>query len=268
MKYPALFFLIFFSHLVLAQDNRPDAESILSIDGPVTIELEGEEEEEVYEIPKKKRKKNVFYGHKTKKRFTRSGYGNRVTTELFHVLKEFQMPETLVRDIYWFDYKRNEVRVGGTIDERNGAILHGPYSKEQNGVILEEGIFFMGLKHGRWIKKDRDDILIDKEKYYKGWPKESLVVYYDTDRKQMKEIIPIEYGEKEGNYFYFHKNGKVAVRGEFKWDERIGDWYEYYPSGQRKKLVRYGKDPYDNQYKPFILTEWNKKGQVVYHKRD
>jgi antitoxin component YwqK of YwqJK toxin-antitoxin module len=271
MRNFALLFLVlaFFHNSAWAQDERSEAESILSIDGPVTIELDGEDaEEEEYDIPEKKRKKNVFYGLKTKKRFTKSGYGNRVVLELFHVLKDFQLPETLVRDIYWFDYNRNEIRVGGNINEDNGAILHGPYTKEKNGVVIEEGIFYMGLKHGRWLKKNENNILLDKAKYYKGWPKESLVKYYDRDREQMQEIIPIEYGEKEGNYFFFHKNGKVAVRGEYKWDERIGEWYEFYPTGQRKKLIRYSKEPFNDDQKPFIMREWNPKGQVVYENKN
>lgn len=262
-------FVIFCALGAYAQGND-EVESILSIDGPITIELEGEDEKEIYEIPEKKKKKNVFFGLKTKKRFTKKGYGNRQTLELFYVLKEFQLPETLVRDVYWYDYKRGEIRITTTreVDQRNGAILHGPYTKEMNGVIVEEGIFFMGLKHGRWLRKNTEEILLDKSKYYKGWPKESLVKYYDADRNQMKEIIPVEYGEKEGNYFYFHENGKVAVQGNYKWDQRIGDWYEYYPSGLRKKAVRYQKQPYSEIFTPYILTEWNKKGKVVYQARN
>lgn len=254
---------------LVAQGEEPEAESILSIDGPVTIELEGDDEEEEEVETKKKRKKNVFYGLKTRKRFTRQGDGNRQIIELFHVLKDFELPETLVRDIYYYDDKRGEVRVApaSKIDPRNAAILHGPYTKEKNGVIIEEGIFWKGLKHGRWLIKDQNNILLDKEKYYKGWPKESLVKYYDRDQEKMMEIIPIEYGEKEGNYYMFHENGRIAVRGEFKWDQRVGEWYEYYPTGGRKKVIIYSKDPFDDSFRPFIMREWNKKGQVVYESR-
>lgn len=263
-----LFFTVILVFPAFSQEEEQEVHSILSIDGPVTIELEGEDEtDENVDVPEKKRKRNVFYDLKTRKRFTKKGYGNRVTIELFHVLKDFQIPETLVRDIYWYDYKRNEIRVGGKIEERNSEILHGPYKKMQNGNVIEEGIFYMGLKHGRWTKYDKDYILVDKSKYYKGWPKHSLVKYYDIENQKMKEIIPIEYGEKEGNYYYFHPNGKIAVKGEYKWGQRIGDWYEYYPSGKRKKIIRYGKDPYDDKFKPYILREWNQQGKVVFENR-
>lgn len=268
LKYLSFFLITAFSLPVFAQEEEKEVHSILSIDGPATIELEGkDEEDEDYEVPEKKRKKNVFYGFKTRKRFTKSGYGPRQTIELFRILKDFQLPETLVRDIYWYDYKKNEIRVGGKIDERNAGILHGPYKKVKNNQVIEEGIFYMGLKHGRWTKYNDDFILLDKAKYYKGWPKESLVKYYDIEKEKMKEIIPVEYGEKEGNYFYFHPNGIVAVKGEYKWDQKVGDWYEYYPSGKRKKVIRYGNEPYDSNFKPYILREWNDKGRVVYENR-
>jgi len=31
------------------------------------------------------------------------------------------------------------------------------------------------------------------------------------ERKKLKEIIPIEYGERDGYYYLFHENGQVAV---------------------------------------------------------
>ena len=83
----------------------------------------------------------------------------------------------------------------------------------------------------------------------------------------MKEIIPIEYGEKEGYYYYFHNNGRKAVEGEFHWDEPVGDWVEYYATGRRKKVVRYSKDPHDDEYRPFTWKEWNRKGKLIYQKR-
>ena len=134
-------------------------------------------------------------------------------------------------------------------------------------TILEEGIFFKGARHGRWMRYTREGLLDDKEKYYKGWPKESMISYYDTDRKKVKELIPVEYGEREGNYFMFHENGLLAVQGEYRFNHRVGDWVENYPNGKRKKLISYGKDPFDKDYKPFIRKEWDENGKEVYSSR-
>ncbi|MDX1628534.1 MAG: hypothetical protein R3345_07530, partial [Fulvivirga sp.] len=100
-------FLILISgigQIAVAQIADPESrDEMFTIDTPVTIELEDdeEEEEEYLEPKKKKRKKNVFYGLKTKKRFSKEGYGDKVTYELFHVLKEHVEPDPYVRDIYW-----------------------------------------------------------------------------------------------------------------------------------------------------------------------
>ncbi|MTI21943.1 hypothetical protein E1176_13000 [Fulvivirga sp. RKSG066] len=242
---------------------------MFTIDTPITIELDdNEEEEDDFVKPKeKKRKKKVFYGLKTKKRYTKEGYGEKTTVELFYVLKEPLPLDPYVRDIYWLDYRRGAIRKGGKFDPKHGAILHGPYEKRRGDQTLEEGIFYKGMKHGRWVSYDKDNLLVDKEKYYKGWPKESLVSYYGTERDKMKEIVPIEYQEKEGNYYYFHENGRVAVKGEFKWDQKVGDWIEYYTTGRRKKIIRYSKDPFDDEFRPYIWKEWTPKGQLVYESR-
>ncbi len=214
---------------------------------------------------KKKPKRKTFYGIKTRKSYTRKGFGDKTTIELFYVLKKPDKPTQFVRDIYWYDYTRREVRRTGNFDPKKGVLLHGPYKKLQGNVVLEEGIFYKGAKHGRWMKFDRQDILDDKEKYYKGWPKESLVTYYDpVEHTKVKEMIPVEIDEREGFYFLFHENGTIAVTGEYKWDQRVGDWIENYPNGKRKKIVAYPTEPFDKTAKPFVRKEWDEKGREIY----
>lgn len=214
---------------------------------------------------KKKPKRNTYYGIKVRRSYTRKGQADRVTIELFNVLKKPDNPTSFVRDIYWYDYTRREVRKTGTFDPRKGALLHGPYKKMMGTVTLEEGIFYKGAKHGRWMKYDRNDVLDDKEKYYKGWPKESLVTYYDAvEHKKVKEMIPIEIDEREGFYYLFHENGNIAVTGEYKWDQKVGDWIENYPNGKRKKILSYPKEPFDKEAKPFVKKEWDEKGREIF----
>ncbi len=241
-----------------------EADKLFTIDTPASLEFT--REEEPLTTPKKKKpKKNVFYGVKTRKGFTRRGTGERVTYELFHYLKVPETPQTLVRDIYYYDFTRREIVRTSRFDPKKGVLVHGPYQKIQNGALIESGIFYKGLKHGRWMKYSRDSVLIDKEKYFMGWPKESLISYWDpVERKKPKEIIPIEYGQREGNYYLFHENGRVAVTGEYKWNEKIGDWYEFYPNGNRKRVIAYQKEPFQKNFTPYIKTEWNERGQEIY----
>jgi antitoxin component YwqK of YwqJK toxin-antitoxin module len=265
-----IFFLIAVSTVSFAQDKTGEQEEPqdkqFTVDTPVTLDFDKEEKEEP-EKKKKKPKKKVFYGIKTKKGFTRKGYGDKVTYELFFFLKRPELPQTFVRDVYWFNFKRKEIvkTAPSSFDPRIGVLVHGPYKKTQNNVVLEEGIFYKGTRHGRWLRYNRDSVLTDKEKYFRGWPRESLVSYYDpNERKKMKEITPIEFGEKEGFYYRFYETGHVAVMGEYHWDQRIGDWTEYYPNNKRKKILTYPKDAFDKEVRPYIKIEWNDKGKEIY----
>lgn len=257
------FILIICSGRLFAQEEEQPDERF-TVDTPVSLDF-SQEEEPVNTDKKKKPKKKVFYGVKTRKGFTKKGVGNRVTYELFYYLKKSEQPQTFARDIYWFDFTRKEIRKTSKFDPAKGVLLHGPYERKQGDAILEKGIFYKGTKHGRWMKYTRDSVLTDKEKYYKGWPKESIVRYYDpTERKKMKEILPIEFGEKEGYYYRFHENGKIAVAGEYQWDQRVGDWVENYPDGKRKRIITYPKEAFDDKIRPFIKVEWNSQGKEIY----
>ena len=280
-KYPLLLLLCGFLFIripAFAQEKENEEDSLFRqeelnpiTDAPLTIDLDAEmeeEEEEDEKDKKKKRKKNVFYDLKTKKGYTKAGFGNNITIEIFHYLKEYKEPDPYVRDIYWYDFKSKRVRISGTIDKEYAGILHGPYKKIRNDKVVEEGIFYIGTKHGRWTSYGKMYdyyVLTDKNKYYKGWPKESKVSYYDREREKLKEVIPIEHDKKEGNYYYFHDNGLVGVQGEYKNDVKVGKWIEYYQFRRRKKReVQYRNDPYNENFTPYIIKEWNEDGELIY----
>ncbi len=266
MRYITLFLLAFLTYKVaLSQDESESAiDQRFTVDTPVSLDFK-KEEEPVNTRKKKKPKKKVFYGIKTRKGFTKKGFGDRVAYELFYYLKTPEKPQTFVRDIYWYDFTRREIRKTSSFDPAKGVLLHGPYEKKMGDILLEKGIFYKGTKHGRWMEYKRDSSLTDKEKYYKGWPKESLVSYYDPDtRAKMKDITPIEFGEKEGFYYMFFENGKIAVMGEYQWNQRVGDWIENYPDGKRKRIISYPKEAFDKNGRPYIRLEWDTKGKESY----
>jgi antitoxin component YwqK of YwqJK toxin-antitoxin module len=248
-----------------------NTEESFTTDKPLTIDFEEEKKEEE-EVPEKKRKKNVFYDLKTRKGFTKSGYGAAEKIQLFHLLREWQDPDPYVRDIHWYEYKSKTVKVGGNPTPDKGMLLHGPYKVLKDDQVVEEGIFYLGAKHGRWTtyRKMYDYYVLDnKEKYFKGWPKESEVVYYSDKAKSLQEVIPVEYGKKEGNYFYFFEDGRLAVKGEYRFDEKVGMWTEYYPGPKqrRKRVVQYPPTPWEEKHTPYILQEWDKEGKLIYEAR-
>ena len=252
---------------LLAQEETLDNLFKVDYDTPLTIDLEEEEEEEIV-TKKKKVKPNFFFGSKTKKRSTRHGYGREMVMELFNVLKVYQEPSEFARDFYWYDYKKKRIVNSLKVDAKNAAVMHGPYKKEKGDQVIEEGYFYRGMKHKRWMRYNSHDILQDKKYYWKGWPMESQLSYYDFERTKLREVIPIHFGEKNGAYWAFHANGEMAVRGQFKFDNRIGTWREYYPNRRVKREVLYPEDPFDFDHKVVILREWDTSGKVIYDRKD
>ncbi len=266
--------LTFWHTPVLAQDDEVEEEPFtldVAYDTPLTIDLEAEEEEPTVEPKKKKRKKKVFYGIKTKRGFVKTSRGRNVILEFFYYIKDFEEPDPYVRDIYWYSFKKKQIIKSRKIDKKYGVLLHGPYQKKLGDEqILEEGIFYKGMKHARWMRLDKKDILLDKEKYYKGWPRESLVAYWDDDRQKLKEIIPVEFGEREGYYYYFHENGRIGAMGEYKFGQKVGVWTEYYEgSRRRKRQIQYKnpETPFAKGFKPFVMKEWDERGRVIYDRK-
>ena len=242
-------------------------------DMPLTLDMEreielSEEAKEARKRAEKRRKRKVVYGIKTKKSFARRGVGEKAQIEIFHYLKEPMPVDPYAPEIWWFDFKRKRVRNTGYKPGPKAAILHGPYKMLIGEQVVKEGIFYKGTKHGRWTTYNRADILLDKRKFYKGWPKESKVRYYDEKQVKLKEVVPIVYGKKQGMYYYFHENGTVAVKGAYEEDVKVGKWVEYYPfMNRRKKEIQYPSDPYDESYQPFISREWDRRNRLIYESK-
>ena len=216
----------------------------------------------------KKQKKNFYFGKKTKKGFTKSNNGQRILYENFHYIKDVDKIDPYVRDVYWFNKKKKKIIKTKRITEDN-FLLHGPYIKKIGDNIIEKGAYINGLKHGRWVRLNRSNILQDKEEYFLGWPKYSKKSFWDYSKKKLKEIIPIQYGEKDGYYYAFHKNGNLAVKGEYLFDQKIGVWSEYFTDkGKKKREISFPKEPFEENYLPVITKEWNINGKLIYNRQN
>lgn len=258
--------LLLFGFPAISQDESLESIFKVDYDTPLTLELEAENDEAKQPVAKKKKKikKNVFFGLKTRKGYTRTGFGDDVVYEIFYVLKEYQDPPAYTQDFYWFDYKKKKIINSLKVDKNNAGVMHGPYKKMLGELIIEEGWYYKGMKHRRWVRFNRHDILQDKNYWWKGWPQESRMAYYDFKKTKLKEVIPVHYGEKEGEYWAFHEDGSIAVRGEYKHDHKIGVWREYYDDRRVKREVVYPEDPFNFEFDPYIAREWDSKGVLIY----
>ncbi len=254
-----------------AQETTPETiDDIFKVnyDTPLTLDLESNQEEQIEPVKQKKKrvKKNVFFGIKTRKGYTRDLIRGEVVYEIFHVMRNYEAPPEYARDFYWYDYKKRKIVNSLRVNEANAGVIHGPYKKMIGDQVLEEGWFYKGMKHKRWVKFNKYDILQDKAYWWKGWPQESLLAYYDFQKTKLREVIPMHYGERNGDYWAFHENGSLAARGKYKFDHKVGLWKEYYDGRRVKREVRYPDDPFDVNFKPHILKEWNIAGKVIYDK--
>lgn len=265
--------------------------------------------EEDYESPKefkeKRKKRRVYYGFKTKKAFTKSGQGTQQTVEIFHYLKVWQEPNEFVKDIYWFDIRKMKIVKSRKYDPEYSKILHGPYKKMLGGIVIEEGIYYVGTKHGRWmeydkpkdfkfrsgdkdktIKEDGEKYLIpgsdtvinyqllkSKEKYNRGWSKYAELKYYDSEKLKLKEVLPYDKDKKlNGDYYSYFSNGRIRLRGELIDGKRVGTWVEYQTIGSRVRRlseIKYPNFPEEEEPKGELLKLWDDKdGSLIYDPKD
>ncbi|MFY0598279.1 MAG: hypothetical protein JXR03_01325 [Cyclobacteriaceae bacterium] len=267
--------LVFISTGLWAQDVETlDDLFETQYETPLTLDLNNRKEEtdefdkDVIKKKKKKVNKKIYHGIKTKRGFAKTGFGERTVSELFHMLKDkdYVDPDPYARDFYWYDFKKKKIVNSTRVKKGYAGVLHGHYVKKIGDQILEEGHFYKGQKHGRWIRLNRHDILQEKEIFWKGWTQQSKLAYYDFNRTQLKEVIPIHFGEKEGEYFAYHQNGKLAVIGHYKFDQKVGIWREYYPNAKVKREIKYPLEPFAKDYHPVIIKEWDKEGHIIYNR--
>ena len=206
-----------------------------------------------------------YEGFPVEKQLIRQGSGSRRTFFEFYTLKQFQQPNPYQRNIFWYDTKTDRIIPALARDHQTNKILHGPYTKFLEQNVVEEGFYYLGAKHGRWEKYDKDFNLLDKEKYEKGFFAESKITFYDEKQTKIKEVLPKNYGKITGEYYFFNESGTLAEQGMMDDSVKIGQWIEYFPLGnKRKKETQYGKDCYDKSFEPYVLREYDEKGKLIF----
>lgn len=219
---------------------------------------------------KHKLSKTEYEGLSMVKAITKFGSGDRTIIEEFFVLRDNDAakPFPYVREV--FKYYQKSGRVSSSIiKDEGGLLLHGPYKRYQNDLLVEEGYYFAGMKDGRWEKYDTKFMLVDKTRWHRGVPADSRLTYFDSTHHKIKEIIPIEYGKVKGTYMAFHENGTLAEEGKYDNGVKVGRWTEFYPINpngrrMRRKLTQYASDQWDTEFEPYTITEWDEKGKVTF----
>ena len=212
-------------------------------------------------------KKNVYYGEKTKRQWIVSEVQGRTQIEEFYILKEPAEVNFYVPFVGVFDKDRQQIISVRNRSAMTENVLHGPYKRMINEKVVEEGMYFFGTKHERWLSLSLQQKLNNKEHFFKGWYRDSEISYYDPDTKtKVKEVIPYQYGKKEGMYYYFYENGQLAVRGFYAFDKKVGIWEEFHNTNRVsiKKEIQFAPDPFQKYFRAYIRKEWDKFANPIY----
>lgn len=227
---------------------------------------------------KKKGKRNEYHGSKIKKGFVKKTRGKTTVVEKFSYLPDFEKPPKLINYKTYFLKKKQKIVTTDKKDMAGAVLLHGKYTKTEmrkdrsgkvNKVVLDEGYYYRGVKNGRWLKYNRDYVLIDKREYKKGFPADSKISYYDDKKKKLKEILPMHNGYYDGNYFLFYPNGRIKEQGKYQEGYKIGKWREFYDAKvyQRMRDTQYPEKPFQDNTQPYIIREWDTKGKLLIDNR-
>ena len=273
--YSILLLTLFFQSALFAQskEKKTDPDSTGVVDSsllPTTMPLllfDDSKEKEEKKEKKKKARKNIWFGIKTQKGFIRNNIRGQQIYEFFNYTDLERKLDPYIRDVYWFDPKDRGIKKEG-FAKGKGYLLHGPYERRVNDVVVESGMYYYGTKHKTWMLFDSKNVLQDKDHFTEGWPRESKITYYNRSTQTVEEITPIQYGLEEGNYFYFYEDRQIAVTGEFQYGEKVGLWTEYWDTNNsktiRKREIQYPETPFADNFKPYIRAEWDKDGNLVY----
>lgn len=209
-----------------------------------------------------------YEGITVEKKVLKRGSGTRLRyTEFYVSKKNTETPNPYIKSIYWFDEKRQRVVEALIRDRATNKLMHGPYKDYLGEVLVEEGYYYLGTKHGIWAKYDKDFNLSDKTTFNKGFLDGSVISFYDLDSTKIKEVIPNWYGKQSGEYFMFHENGTLAIQGQMDNGVKVGKWVEYYATGnRRKKEMQYGLDCFDTM-EAYVIREYDESGKMTYEKK-
>jgi antitoxin component YwqK of YwqJK toxin-antitoxin module len=190
--------------------------------------------------------------------------GKRVIVEKFYFLKDEKTTPAYTTEAYYFDPKKQKIVRTTKFKAESGYLLHGLYTKKINDLVTEEGYFYKGVKDAKWEKYGRDTLLTDKRYFDKGFLQESEVEYFDKNKKVLKQLVSIHNGFKEGEYFLYYQSGRLAVKGQYQDDVKIGVWYEYFDQVKfaRKREIKYQDEAYEKA-DSLVLREWDVKGKLL-----
>jgi len=214
---------------------------------------------------KRKKKKKEFLGYQVKKGFTKTGSGKNATIETFYYLPKYVEPSQYAPAKYYYSIRRKRIYRGTPQKVSDARIPHGPYKKVIGKQVVTEGYFYLGTRHLRWETYNRNNILLTKTHYEKGFQRDAIINYYDAAKTKIKEVVPYADGKLDGEYVSFLANGLKAWEGQYEKGKKVGVWIEYWDFRNRKHFeYQYPESADAEEFKPYLLREYDRHSTLIY----
>lgn len=117
----------------------------------------------------------------------------------------------------------------------------------ENEALMSEGCYWDQKKDSIWVNYNERGELVSAESYVDDKLNGKKIIYYLNDQLEagklnVLSITNFENDQRHGNFKEFYPSGKVKMTGEYVHGERVGEWVEYYNTGQVMSRVRFKRD--------------------------
>jgi antitoxin component YwqK of YwqJK toxin-antitoxin module len=146
-----------------------------------------------------------------------------------------------------FKYRYESGSIKAIVDNKPNSKLSMVKMYFENEALMSEGCYWDQKKDSIWINYNERGELVSAESYVDDKLNGKKIIYYLNDQLEagkmnMLSVTNYVNDLKDGAYKEFHPTGKVKMTGNYAGGERIGEWVEYYNTGQVMTRVRYNRD--------------------------
>lgn len=146
-----------------------------------------------------------------------------------------------------FKYYYESGALKAVVDNKPNSKLSMVKMYFENEALMSEGCYWEQKKDSIWINYNERGELVSAESYVNDKLNGKKIIYYLNDQLEagkMNVLSITNYVDdvRQGTFKEFYPTGKLKMTGEYLNGERIGEWIDYYNTGQVMSRVRYKRD--------------------------
>ena len=146
-----------------------------------------------------------------------------------------------------FKYYYESGALKAVVDNKPNSKLSFVKMYFENEALMSEGSYWDQKKDSIWINYNERGELVSAESYVDDKLNGKKIIYYLNDQLEagkmnILSITNYENDLRHGNFKEFYPSGKVKLTGKYVHGERVGEWIEYYNTGQVMTRMRFKRD--------------------------